>query len=354
MSRVARLQSLLADLDADAVFVSHLPDIRWACGFTGSNAVLVVRPDETHFVTDGRYRAQAVEEVSDAQVHAPGYDLIGHVAEAKLFGDARRVALQAEHVSVARLSELQRRLPEMTWQPEEELLVRLVASKEPAEVERIRAAQRLTEDVFAYLLDWIRPGRTEKEIAAQITYRHLLGGAEAVSFAPIVASGPHSARPHARPTDRRVQEGDVLLLDFGGVLEGYASDMTRVLAIGQTDPEVRRVYDLVRRAQERALSSARSGLVSRALDARARQVIDAEGYGASFSHGLGHGVGLQVHEWPRVSYSADYLLPEGAVVSIEPGIYLPGRFGIRLEDLVVLRDDGCENLTRASKEWTVL
>lgn len=354
MSRIRELQTLLVELDADALYLAFLPDIRWACGFTGSNGLLIVRRDSAHFLTDGRYKIQASAEVSAANVHAPGYDLIGHVADAGLLDGVNDVLYQSDHLTVSKLTELGDRLPDVEWRGKKDLLVRLVASKQPFEIDRIRAAQRLTEEVFSQLLDWIRPGLTEREIAAEIVYRHLRKGAEHMSFEPIVASGPNSALPHAGPTDRILEKGDVLLLDFGGVLDGYASDMTRVVALGVPDPEARDVYDLVHEAQERAIANARAGMASKDVDALARDVVREAGYGEAFPHSLGHGVGLQVHEWPRISSVADYALPPHCVVSIEPGVYLPSRFGIRIEDLVVLDDEGCENLTEASKSWTIL
>ncbi len=354
MNRIRLLQNLLGAIEADALYLSALPDIRWACGFTGSHALLIVDRDAAHFLTDGRYGIQAASEVIEAEVHVPGYDLVGCVAEAGLLDDAPRAVYQADHLTVSALAEIEERIPGVDWRGEKDLLVHLVASKQPFEIDRIRAAQGLTEDVFSQLKGWIRPGLTEKEIAAEIVCQHLKRGADRIAFEPIVASGANSALPHARPTDRRVQEGDVLMLDFGGILDGYASDMTRVVALGEPDPEAVDVYHVVRTAQERAIATARAGMASNEVDALARDVIREAGFDDAFPHGLGHGVGLQVHEWPRVSYAADYALPLDCVVSMEPGLYLPDRFGVRIEDLVVLRADGCENLTRASKEWTIL
>jgi Xaa-Pro aminopeptidase len=354
MNRIRQLQNLLVKLGTDALYLTHLPDVRWACGFTGSNGLLIVLPASAHFLTDGRYASQAAAEVSGADVHVAGYDLIGHLAEAPLLGGVTRAVYQSDHLSVSAWTELRERLPEVAWTGEEELLVRLVASKEAREIERIRAAQRLTEAVFEQLLTWIRPGLSERKIAAEIVCRHLKEGAERMSFEPIVASGPNSALPHARPTGRTLEKGDVVVLDMGGVLDGYASDMTRVVALGRPDAEAREVFELVLAAQERAIADARSGMASKDVDALARDVIREAGYGEAFSHSLGHGVGLQVHEWPRVSHAADYVLPPHCVVSIEPGVYLRDRFGIRIEDLVVLEEDGCRNLTQASKKWTIL
>lgn len=218
----------------------------------------------------------------------------------------------------------------------------------------MRRAQAVTDAVFEHLLEFIKPGMQEQEIAAEIVYQHLSRGAERMSFDPIVASGPNAALPHGRPTSKRLQQGELVLVDMGCFVDGYASDMTRTIAIGEPGDEARAVYNLVLDAQERAIESAHGGIASADLDDAARSVIAAGGYGDYFSHGLGHGVGLQIHEWPRVSYHVDYTLPVGAAVTIEPGIYLPDRIGVRIEDLIILREDGCDNLTASPKSLICL
>ena len=338
----------------EAALITFLPDVRWACGFTGSNGLLIVLREAAHFLTDGRYRTQAEEEVAGADVHVPGYDLVGHVAEAGLLGEAERVAFQSDHVTAARLGHLEEAFPDVGWQGVEGLLTKLVARKTDVEVERIRRAQRVTENVFEHLLVFIQPGMTEQEVAAEIVYQHLRRGASAMSFEPIVASGARSALPHARPSAKKIRSGDLVVLDFGCFLDGYASDMTRTVAVGEPGEEARKVYDVVFDAQQHALEAAQAGLTSKVLDAAARDVIERAGYGEHFPHSLGHGIGLQTHEWPSVSFRHDFALPENAAVTIEPGVYLPNQFGVRIEDIVVLREGGCDNLTSASKELAVL
>ncbi len=352
--RLDKIRGLLRTHDADAALVTFLPDVRWACGFTGSSGILLVLPEAAHFITDGRYRTQAAAEVRGATVHVPGYDLFGSIAAEGLFGGAKTTLLQSEHVTLAEMNRLEELFPEMTWRPMERMLAAFVAEKEPEEIARIRRAQRITDEVFAEILGVIRPGMTEREVAAEIVYGHLRRGAERMAFDPIVAAGPNGALPHARPSDRKLGVGDLVVLDFGGVRDGYASDMTRTVAVGEPGGEARKVYDVVREAQTRALEAARAGMPSNALDAVAREVIAAAGYGDFFTHSLGHGIGLQTHEWPSVSFRTDEPLPENAAVTIEPGIYLPGRFGVRIEDIVVLHADGCENLTGAPKDLIVL
>ena len=353
-ARIDAVRTVMRQRGVDAALLTFLPDIRWACGFSGSNGILLVLPDAAHFVTDGRYLVQANREVNGATVHVPGYQLLEHVAENRLLGVAERVLYQADHVTVSQLEELEGLFPELSFVPGTEVLVSHIGRKDEQEVGRIRAAQQITDAVFEHLLGFIRPGMTEKEIAAEIVYQHLRRGADGMSFSSIVGSGPQGALPHAKPSDRKIGLHELVVLDFGCFLNGYASDMTRTVAVGEPTEEARNVYQLVLDAQNRAIDAARANMTSVELDGVARGVIEAGGYGEYFSHGLGHGLGLQIHEWPKVSYHVDQVLPAGAVVTIEPGVYLPDRFGVRIEDIVVLREGGCDNLTGARKDLVVL
>lgn len=351
MNRITRVQRRLEDFEADALLLTSLPDIRWTCGFTGSNGLLIVGPASAHFVTDGRYTEQARAEVEGAEVHVAQDGLSDLVDEKGLLESFAQVGFQADSVSVAKRENLAETHDTVEqWVPLRKVLTPQVASKDPAEVEHIRASQSITESVFEEVVDLIEPGCTEREIAAEIVYRHLKKGADSMAFDPIVASGPNAARPHAQPTDRTLREGEMVVLDMGGFREGYASDMTRTVALGDPGPAARRGYEAVLRAQEAALDAARAGMTGKELDAVGREVLEEADLNDYFSHGLGHGVGLQVHEWPRVSRTADDELPEGACVTIEPGVYVPEEnYGVRIEDIIVLQTDGNENLTRSPK-----
>ena len=353
-SRLETVRARLADLDGDAVLLTFLPDIRWAVGFTGSNGVLLVTEDEAHFVTDGRYREQAQAEVAGAEIHVAGYKLFEYVAEQELFRGARTCIVQGDHLNVATLDRIRGLIQAVRFEPELELLVKDVASKSDEEIGRIRAAQKITDTVFADLLSLIKPGVTELDLSAEIVYQHLKRGCEWMAFEPIVAAGERGALPHTRPTANVILPGDMMVIDMGGVKGGYASDMTRTVAIGEPGDEARYVYQVVLDAQQAAIEAANAGMTGRELDQVARAVIDAADYGEAFSHSLGHGIGLQTHEWPALSSHSEDVLPAGAAVTIEPGIYLPGKFGVRIEDIVVLGEDGCTNLTASSKELLVL
>lgn len=352
--RLTVLRGLLNEHDVDAVLVSFLPDIRWAVGFTGSNALLVVTPGAAHFLTDGRYTTQAGAEVQGAEIHVPAADLLAYLSESDLIDGADTLLCQADHLTVAQFDRLREQLPDVTFRPVAGLLEQHVAAKSEREIDALRRALAVTESVFELLLPQIGPGVSEQDLAAEIVYQHLKLGASAMSFEPIVASGIRGALPHARPSSKTLRPGELVVIDMGGIVDGYASDMTRTVAVGEPDEVARRAYDVVLKAQEEATASVRAGASGKALDRIARDVIDEAGLGEYFSHSLGHGVGLQVHEWPRLSYRADDVLPENAVVTIEPGVYLPERFGIRIEDVVVARTDGPEVLTQASKDLLVL
>ncbi|WP_245846035.1 M24 family metallopeptidase [Longibacter salinarum] len=346
-----KVKRRLHDLEVDAVLVNFAPDVRWSSGFTGSNGLLVVTTDAAHLITDGRYRDQAENEVpDDVMVHISSNGLDAYLAESDLLAGCRRVAFQADHVTVSRRSDWDERFDGVEFVPVDQMLTNQAGVKSEDEVEAIAAAQRLTDGVFKDLLHLIQPGMTEKEVAAEIVYRHMKGGAEKMSFDPIVASGPNGALPHARPTDRVLQKGELVVIDMGCFLNGYASDMTRTIAIGAPDEEMKQAYAAVLEAQEAALQVARSGMQASELDAVARDVLASHDLADAFTHSLGHGLGLQIHEWPRVSRNSDSELSEGVVITIEPGVYIPGRFGIRIEDIVVIEEEGCRNLTTSPKD----
>ncbi|MFT4605967.1 MAG: Xaa-Pro aminopeptidase [Rhodothermales bacterium] len=333
-----------------AVVLTSLPDIRWATGFSGSNA-LVVLSDQAHLLTDGRYTEQASREVSACQVHIATAGL-QRLAVGAIIAEGSEVTLQAEQVTLAQLEEFEagaegRRL---TFRHQMELVSPLRAIKDALELRAITKAQRLTESVFGLLPSLVREGMTEFELSAEITYRHLSAGAQRMSFDPIVGFGENSALPHGRPGPRRLRAGDPILVDMGCFLDGYASDMTRMMVFGTPTQDFLDGFDLVLRALGQAHDQACAGMRACDLDAAARAVIEEGGMGSAFSHSLGHGVGLEIHEAPSVSFRSEAALPNGCVVTLEPGIYLESQFGIRIEDIVVLRSDGCDLVTDVPRD----
>lgn len=337
--REARQQALLEALEAEgltALVVQHPPNIRYLSGFTGSAGLLVVRPAGAVLVTDFRYAAQAPQEVgSVAQVDIEPVNVWDRAR--RVLGGAEGVGFEA-HVATVRDAE---RLGEgRRLVPTNGLVERLRTRKSPGEVAAIVAAAALAQEALAEVLPGVRVGESELAVAARLEAALRVRGSEWHPFPTIVASGPRAALPHARSTGRTIGAGEWLLIDFGAQVDGYCSDLTRTVVMGKADARQRAVYEVVEAAQRRAREGVRAGMTGREADALARDLIAQRGYGEAFGHSLGHGLGLEVHEAPRLSPTAEAALPEGAVVTIEPGIYLPGWGGVRLEDDVLLAPDG--------------
>jgi Xaa-Pro aminopeptidase len=353
--RAARAEAALAERGADALLVTNLVNLRWLTGFTGSNGLALVGPrGERRFLTDFRYLTASAEQVDDAWGRAIAQDLPARLAE-QLPEGLRRLGFEDQHVSVrsrARLAELLGDDVELVACGG--LLEDLRVRKEPEELERIRAAARVADEAFEEVVGAGIAGRTERDVALDLELAMRRRGAEAPSFPPIVAAGAHGALPHAAPRDVAIPEGVLVVVDWGAQLDGYASDCTRTVATGDVDPRDAEVYDVVRRAQEAALAAVRPGPTGREVDAVARKLIDAAGHAEHFGHGLGHGVGLEVHEGPRLSMQSDTRLEAGMVVTVEPGVYVPGAVGVRIEDLVVVGDGEPEVLTSVPKDLRVV
>ena len=352
-NRIDTVRALAAEHGCDACLVTNGPDIAWAVGFTGSNGVLVVTRSEAHLVTDGRYTTQAEEETTGARVHITQDALPAFVASVGLLGGAGRVAVQGDTMTVTTLDRYCK-IEGTTFVPVDSLLAGARAAKTDAEIAAVARAQALTCEILTSVLPLVRAGVREHEIAAELVVRHLRAGCSAMSFEPIVASGARGALPHARPSDTAVEAGDLVVIDVGGVLDGYCSDLTRTVAVGEPGDAARHAYAAVGRAQTAGIAAIRAGVAGADVDAVARAVLAEAGLADAFTHSLGHGVGTEVHEWPRLSGQADHVLPLGATVTVEPGVYLPGRFGIRTEDVVAVREHGAENLTPLSADLVVL
>ena len=351
---LGQIRRLTREHGGDVALVGHPTDLRWAVGFTGSNGLLVVGAERAHFVTDGRYTVQAAAEVSEASVHIADDSLLAHVRSLGVLEDDGRVVFSSSRVTVSEHLRYRDEWPAVTFVPVRDLLAEAVAHKTDGQVEAVRRAQALTCAVFEDLLPAIEPGISELDLAAEIVYRHLRAGASSMSFEPIVAAGPRGAKPHARPSAETLSRGDLVVIDMGCVLDGYCSDMTRTVAVGEPGADARRAYEAVRSAQRAAIEAARAGMTAKDLDAVARGVLEDAGLGDAFTHSLGHGVGLEVHEWPRISSKVDLVLPAGATVTVEPGVYLEGAFGVRIEDVIALRVGGNENLTPLDTDLIVL
>ena len=357
MTRVETIREKLREKELDALLLFSDINIRYAAQFYITDGAALITRDRAYLLTDSRYIEAAREQAKDVEVlqfdtaHPLKDRLAALLGERK--GELLKLGAEEKSLSYAAWNRWQEQLG-VSFVPAEQLLLDLRAVKDADEVESIVKAQRIAEAALEEVLPLIRPGIREREIAAELTYRMLLLGGEGNSFDPIAITGANTSRPHGVPGNAVVQPGDFVTMDFGTICNGYHSDMTRTVAVGFATDEMRRVYDTVLRAQKAGIAAARAGVSGAAVHAAAADVIAAAGYGEYFGHGFGHSVGLEIHEAPNASPRNKSPLPAGAVVTAEPGIYIPGKFGVRIEDMLLLREGGVENLTKAPKELLVL
>jgi Xaa-Pro aminopeptidase len=350
-ARTDRLVGLLAERELDCLLVTNLANVRYLTGFTGTNGACIVSSDERLFLTDFRYVEQARSQVQGYERVEAGRDMVGDLA-GRLRG---RAGFDDAHMTV----ELHRKLGEKVAEGVElvsagGLVERLREVKDELELDAIRAAAEIANEAYEELRERGLAGRTERDVALTLTRSLEDRGAEGASFPAIVAAGPHGALAHAVPRDVEIPRGTLVVIDMGAQVDGYCSDCTRTLATGPLEDGALDVYELVRRAQDEALRAVRAGASCKAVDAVARDVIEAAGHGEHFGHGLGHGVGLEVHEAPRLAKTAEGELRAGNVVTVEPGVYVPGELGVRIEDLVVVTDGEPEVLTAFPKELVTI
>ncbi len=350
MNRIARLRQELVRRDLPNFVVTRLSNIRYLCGFTGSAGFLFITPRKARFFSDFRYQEQALLQVQNAAVNIYKDDLIKELNR-RAYRLKGKIGFEAEWIDYATYKNLLRVFPaNLEWIPTPKVVENIAAIKETEEVEKIRQAAAITDNVFTEILKLIKPGIRELDISAEISYRNKKKGASADAFDPIVASGSRSALPHAFASDKKIRSGELVVIDMGCVYQGYASDLTRTVFVGKADRKIKEIYHLVHDAQNAAIAAARAGMRAKDLDEIARKVIRAGGHAEHFGHGLGHGLGLEVHGEPRISFISDDILHAGNVFTVEPGVYLPGFGGVRIEDDVWLHNSGCELLTHSSRE----
>jgi Xaa-Pro aminopeptidase len=358
-ARQRKLREHLATTRFDALLISHLPNIRYLCGFTGSAGLLLAEEAGNVFFTDVRYDTQAHEEVKGAKV------VIAHKAVLSGLGEflgARRrrargwtIGLEAEHFTIAEKKRLAQLRPAGVRLKEAPSIVeRARMVKDGEELESIRAAVALGAKLFERALEVLRPGVKETEVAAEMELAARRGGAEDMSFPTIIASGARSALPHGRASDRAITPGGFVVCDFGVILSGYCSDQTRSVWVGTVSEDARKAYQAVREAQQAAIDAVRPGVAVGEVDAAARKVLRKAGFGRYFTHSTGHGVGLEIHETPRVADGQREILQPGIVITIEPGVYFPGKWGVRIEDMVAVTASGCEVMTPTSKNFVAV
>ena len=352
LARIAKARALLSDRGVDALLIHSAPNRTYLTGFTGSAGIAVVTELEALLLVDFRYVEQAAAEAPGFEVIKADRQFIDTLAEVVRGRGLRRLGFESETVTVKQHREYADRLAPAELVPLEGV-DRLRWVKDADELARIERAVAIADAAFAHVQPLLRPGAVERDIAVELEFFMRRSGAEKEAFETIVASGPRSALPHGRASDRVLERGDFVTLDFGAQYRGYVSDCTRTIVLGEASPKHHEVYATVLASQQAALSGIRPGMTGKVADGIARTIIAEAGYGEAFGHSLGHGVGLLVHEGPTLSPREEGILEPGHVVTVEPGIYLPGWGGVRIEDLVVITEGGCRSFTRSPNELLV-
>lgn len=354
MTNIEKLQSKIGDFCDCAIITSDV-NRRYFTNMKSSAGTVLVFPNSAYLIIDFRYIENARKNVVACEV-LEQQRLFHQINNLLKKHGAKTIAIESDYLTVSGLIDFKANLKGKIKADKE--LSRLITSlrtvKSDDEIVKIEKAQRIAESAFDDILKYIKVDRTEREIALRLDSLMLEHGAEALSFETIVLSGKNTSMPHGVPSDKGVEFGDFVLMDFGAVYDGYHSDMTRTVCVGEPTDKQRKIYDIVLTAQKESIKCAKAGLSGSQLDSVARDIITNEGYGDCFGHSLGHGVGLEIHEYPNASPNSDCGLLENSVVTIEPGIYIAGEFGVRIEDFVVLKEDGCINLTKAPKELIIL
>lgn len=354
MKRLASLREIMAENTLDGFLVIGSENRRYLSGFTGSHGALLIGEDTADLLTDFRYKTQVEMESPGFNRYIQGKDFWASLREIVMERGWKRVGFEPDQLTVQEFTLLTGGINGMVWVAVNNGVTLLRQVKDANEIEAIRQAVLLTDQIWQTVLPRIHQGVTERDVAFHLETELRRQGAEGMAFATIVASGPRGALPHGIAADRQLQNGDFVTVDFGCRLNGYHSDMTRTVALGTVSPKQQEIYDVVLKAQEHAIANLRPGMTGKEGDALARDIIRDAGYGEYFGHGLGHSLGLAIHENPRLSPSDDTELLPGMVLTVEPGIYLPEWGGVRIEDVVVLRDTGCEVLTTSDKRLTTI
>jgi Xaa-Pro aminopeptidase len=349
----AKARAILGEKDIEGILLFSPENIRYLTGFSGSEGYLLVGRDENLLLVDSRYITQAHEETRGCRISLVDKGIKGVAEHIALLG-LRRLGFEAQGISVAFFEQLQERLQEVALIPIKDELTRLRGLKTGEEITVMKRAVQVAEEAWKKVLEMVKPGAREDEVALELEYRMKKEGAEGVAFDCIVAAGPRTALPHAQPTQRALEKGDFVLFDFGSQYRGYCSDETCTVIVGRATEDQKRIYGIVKDAHDRAIERVRPGVRLAEIDAAARGHIDQAGHGEHFGHGTGHGVGLAVHEWPAVGKDSQDVAEEGMVFTIEPGIYIPDWGGVRIEDMVVVAADGCEVLTGIPKDLMII
>ncbi len=351
--RLNQIRFSLEDLKVDALVVTYLPNIRYLTNFSGTAGTLFITPEEIHFVTDDRYEEQIKDELYNLEnLHTHiSRDVWDYLAKKRFLKGVITVAFEADRIAYSEAVNIRNLVRPLKFKPAPCIVEPFTMPKAPEELANIEKSCEIALSVYDRILKMVKPGMTEKDIALEIAYRTRKLGSEEDAFPIIVVSGPRCALIHGKPSDRVIKANDVVLLDFGCKVNGYSSDITRAFVVGKATREQKKIYKILNTAKEEAIANVRPGMNGKNLDAYARDIITKEGYGQYFQHSLGHGIGIETHEKPTITFRLhDQIVPENSVLAIEPGIYLPGKFGLRIEDNILVTKNGGKHITKAPDE----
>ena len=354
-NRLDKLLNEINNLGYDGMYITNMTNIRYLTGFTGSAAILLIVNEKVSFLTDGRYIEQSKTEVKNAEIFIIKSNYFDSIFDNKLLYQKKAsIAFEGENLSFSHHRNLIKKFSNIHWVQSNDIIETIAAVKDSKEINALKTAIEITDDVFTEILPEIKIGITEKYIAAKISYLFKMKGAEGDSYESIIASGPRSALPHARATDKEFNKGDFIVMDFGALYNGYHADMTRTVLIGPSSSKHEEIYNTVLESQLNGIKTAKAGAPCSTVDYACRSVIEKKGYGDLFTHSTGHGIGLEVHTLPRIHKNNEEPLQANHVITIEPGIYIPNWGGVRIEDDCLIASDTCIPLNKSSKELIII
>ena len=352
-NRQHKLKNVLSQKNLDGLLITNLTNIRYICGFTGSAGTCLVTPAGQYFITDGRYIEQSKDQVKGFERYIDMDTNLSIIQKNNLLNKGLRIGVEGDHVNYTLYDSIQKTFSDINWESTKMILEDLASVKDKTELDAIRTAVEITDKVYEEILPMLRPGYTEKQVANTMVSKYREYG-DGEAYSPIVATGPNGALPHAIPTDREFKKGDFIVIDAAAKYAGYHADMTRTPVVGEATDKHHEIYAIVKEAQKRGCDIAQAGVSCKDVDAATRDYIHEMGYGDYYTHGTGHGLGLEIHTSPRFSPTSKDILAENNVMTIEPGIYIAGWGGVRIEDDVIINQSGCEILNKTTKELVVL
>ena len=353
-NRINTLNEKISSKNLDGMYITNLTNVRYLTGFTGSAGSMLIINNEKHFFTDGRYIEQSKTQVTNCKIHIVGGAHFKAIENQKLIKNNCKIGFESDHMSVTFFDHLSRLINNVEWVKCNGIIEQIAAVKDKLEIQSLQTAIDITDEVFTQIIPELKIGAKEIDIAAKISYLFKMNGAEGDSYDSIIGSGWLGALPHARPTDKKFEKGDFVVMDFGALYNGYHADMTRTVVIGEATEKHREIYDIVLESQLAGIDKAKAGVTGAMVDHACRNIITKAGYGDKFIHSTGHGIGLEVHTYPRISSMNKDPLLENYVITIEPGIYLEGWGGVRIEDDCLINKDKCIPLNKSTKEMLVL